>query len=362
MMNSETITADPSLTARLNQVGIRRIPRPTCPLCGEEGEELYGEMSDWLFAAAGKWSLRSCGSCELAWQDPRAAEEDISKLYARYYTHRSEQETVIARFRRATYQFALARKGYSVARPQGILARLISNIPSVARAAELDVLGLSPVNPGTLLDVGCGNGEFAARMQSLGWTVSGVDPDPAAVKRGTNQDIHIFQGTIADVPHTNRYDVITLSHVIEHVVDPVALLRECSARLRPQTGILVLTTPNLKSLGHRWFKRFWRGLEVPRHLILFSPASLSDCVTQAGLRVRSIRTETRIARMIFAPSFCAKRGSVGIGEWTNFKVSIKCAAYAFQLLEDVMAYFFKNVGEEIYCVCTALKEDDAKQA
>jgi len=251
--------------------------------------------------------------------------------------------------------------GYPAAQTQDFLPRLLSRVPSLARAASLDVMSVPASATGTLLDVGCGNAQFMERMRSLGWNVCGVDPDPAAARRGRSQGLQIFVGTIADVPDTTRFDVITLNHVIEHVPDPIALLRGCLRRLRPRTGTLVITTPNIKSLGHRWFKKYWRGLEVPRHFVLLSPASLSECVARSGLRVRTLRTETRLARMIFSPSASAREGNRKVGEQTGFKVSTKCASYAFQLLEDVMACFKKDIGEEIYCECLAPAGDDDKQ-
>jgi SAM-dependent methyltransferase len=198
-------------------------------------------------------------------------------------------------------------------------------------------------------------------MRAFGWSVTGVDPDPAAVEWGRSQGLEVFVGTVADVPSDMRYDVITLSHVIEHVPDPVALLRECGRRLRPGTGRVVITTPNIGSLGHRWFKGYWRGLEVPRHLFIFSPAALTACVARSGLDLQVIRTETRLARMIYIPSIYAKAGRREIGDMHTFEISTKCAAYAFQLLEDLIMGFKKDIGEEIYCVCTAPAENDGKE-
>ena len=145
-------------------------------------------------------------------------------------------------------------------------------LPAAKRDAILSVAGLSPAAGGTLLDVGCGNGEFITRMRSLGWKVSGVDPDPAAVAFGQSNGLDIFTGMIADVPETLRYDVVVLNHVIEHVADPVSLLQECGKRLRPGVGRLVITTPNINSFGHHRFGKFWRGLEVPRHFTVFPSA------------------------------------------------------------------------------------------
>jgi 2-polyprenyl-3-methyl-5-hydroxy-6-metoxy-1,4-benzoquinol methylase len=335
-------------------------PCPCCFLCGKAGQPLYAGLVDWLFSAQGSWGMRSCTACEVIWLDPQPAVEDIPKLYARYYTHRSLATTPFEDLRRATSQCVIGRMGYQVDQPNEMLPRLLSHIPSVQKAGALEVMDIPPSRMGTLLDVGCGNGEFMKRMQSFGWKVSGVDPDPAAVKWGKQQGLEVFQGMVSDVPAGASYDVITLNHVLEHVPDPVELLRECRRRLRPVTGTVVLTTPNIKSLGHRWFKGYWRGLEVPRHLRIFSPEALISCVARSGLRLQSIRTETRLARMIYAPSICAKKGSRDVGDLVGFGTGTRCVSYAFQLLEDAMIGFKKDIGEEIYCTCTAPAENDGK--
>jgi 2-polyprenyl-3-methyl-5-hydroxy-6-metoxy-1,4-benzoquinol methylase len=251
----------------------------------------------------------------------------------------------------------LARLGYPVQRPKQILPQLLSHVRSVARAAALDVLALPATHIGTLLDVGCGNGEFISRMASLGWKVHGVDPDAKAVSHARSRGLEVFSGMISDLPVTPCYDVITLNHVIEHAIDPVGLLRECRMRLRPGTGLLIIATPNIHSLGHWWFSRNWRGLEVPRHLILFSPSSLSELVKRAGLSLYALCTESRLARMIYSPSVCAKHDDRNVGERMSFKLSTKIAAYLFQGLEDLLMYMKKDVGEEIFCVCTATAQE-----
>jgi hypothetical protein len=65
--------------------------------------------------------------------------------------------------------------------------------------------------------------------------------------------------------------------------------------------------------------------------------------------------------MIYAPSSCARKGGRNVGEQTDFKVTTKCAAYAFQALEDALALFNDDIGEEIYCVCAAPKENDGER-
>jgi 2-polyprenyl-3-methyl-5-hydroxy-6-metoxy-1,4-benzoquinol methylase len=344
----------PGIESLQASMGIGVIPRPFCLLCSEEGKHLYMAMVDWLFGVPGNWGLRRCRSCDVAWLDPQPVAKDIGKLYARYYTHSINAPlTRLGRLRHATLQCVLARLGYPVHRPKEILPQLLSHVRSVARAAELDVLALPPSETGVLLDVGCGNGEFIARMRSFGWTVFGVDPDATAVSYARSRGLEVFRGMISDLPDTPCYDVINLNHVIEHAIDPVGLLRECRKRLRLSNGRLIITTPNINSLGHWWFNRYWRGLEVPRHLILFSPDGLRECVKRAGLSLYSLCTETRLARMIYGPSVCAKHNGRDVGERTSFKVSTKVAAYMFQGLEDLLLYVKKDLGEEIHCVCAA---------
>jgi len=221
----------------------------------------------------------------------------------------------------------------------------------VRRTAILTVLGLPTSEGESLLDIGCGNGQFIARMRSFGWKVSGIDPDPVAASYGRSRGLNIETGTIRDLPGTDCYDVITLSHVVEHVSDPVALLRECAKRLRPVTGRLIVATPNILSLGHWWFGKHWRGWEVPRHFIVFSPRGLRTCVERAGLIPKSLTTETRLAQMIYAQSASARGGAVGVGEQINFKLTTKVAGRLFRIVENLTSHINKDLGEEILCVC-----------
>jgi 2-polyprenyl-3-methyl-5-hydroxy-6-metoxy-1,4-benzoquinol methylase len=331
---------------------IAATPRGSCPLCGEAGKRLYGGLTDWLFGVPGEWDMLLCRACQVAWLDPVPLASDIPKLYSRYYTHAVMPVTRLGLLRRATEQWVWARMGYPVDPPRRTLPRLLSRVRSCDRAAALEVLDLPASETGTLLDVGCGNGDLLARMRGFGWKVCGVDPDPAAVSHARSRGLEVFRGTICDVPG-DGYDVISLNHVVEHVLDPVDLLRQCRDRLRPGTGRLVIATPNLNSLGHWWFKGCWRGLEVPRHLMLFSPLALGECVQQAGLHLHALGTETRLARMIYIPSVYAQRGIRDVGSGTNFRTRTKIAAYLFQALEDLLIGFRKNAGEEIFCICCA---------
>jgi SAM-dependent methyltransferase len=138
---------------------------------------------------------------------------------------------------------------------------------------------LDPIKPGRVLDIGFGDGGFLHYAKALGWQAVGTDFDPKVVEQARARGLDVHQGTLGDVPGT--FDAITLCHVIEHLNDPVATLKECFARLNPG-GFIWIETPSIDALGLKRFGSAWRGLEPPRHLVLFNRQSLREALAGAG--------------------------------------------------------------------------------
>jgi SAM-dependent methyltransferase len=136
-----------------------------------------------------------------------------------------------------------------------------------------------------LLDVGCGDGKFLVLAQQMGWAVTGLEPDPSAASNTRAKGITVIEGDISALAdHVACFDVITCSHVIEHVHDPVAVLQAMHRLLKPG-GRLWIETPNINSFGHERYGEHWRGLEPPRHLVLFNVESLSKVLHTIGFHV-----------------------------------------------------------------------------
>lgn len=321
-------------------------PRPGCFLCGRPGGVLYDGLRDWHFGVPGRWALSQCASCGVAWLNPLPSAASVPSLYAGYHTHTAAVDCWGGSFRAAVHAAALRRDGHAVPRRAGRLARLASRWPGLAGAARLELMGVGARERGAVLDVGCGSGSFLRRMRSLGWAVSGTEPDPHAAAAARAGGIEVICGYPADLPAERVFDLVTLSHVIEHVPDPVALLRDCRARLSPG-GRLVVTTPNLLSIGHRWFGRHWRGLEPPRHFVLFSPEALLSCARRAGLSPLAVCTAGRMARDIYCASATAARCEAGSRPKGGASWAAKAASFCFQVVEDVLVGVCLTAGEEI---------------
>jgi SAM-dependent methyltransferase len=253
---------------------IRHRPRLTCYLCGAQGRTLYRALPDVLFGAPGEWNFSACPDldCGLVWLNPVPLEEDIGGAYAQYYTHpcrpagRNGTSAVLSRF--------------GLMWAYDLLLRLLL----VQRERNrLDLMYLQPAKPARLLEVGCGSGDRLALFRTLGWTVSAVEPDAAAAAYAqTVNHLDVRRGSLeqARFPE-DSFDAVIMNHVIEHVYDPLGLLKECRRVLKP-AGVLLSITPNVHSLGHRLFGRAWRGLEPPRHIFLFSGRTLQKLVAMAG--------------------------------------------------------------------------------
>jgi 2-polyprenyl-3-methyl-5-hydroxy-6-metoxy-1,4-benzoquinol methylase len=140
---------------------------------------------------------------------------------------------------------------------------------------------------GRLLDFGCGGGIFLERMAEQGWRVLGLDASASTVER-IRTELRL-PALVGSLPHPElepaSFDVITMWHSLEHVHQPLDTLRHAFRLLAPG-GRLYVATPNLASWAYRWFGKDWFGLDLPRHLTHFTPASLRLMLERAGFQLR----------------------------------------------------------------------------
>lgn len=264
-----------------------------CPVCGEaERKAGFEAVRDNVFGTGGAWDYWRCG-CNVLYLDPRPTEDSIGRAYAHYYTHAGSGPPL--RWRESGFRGAI-RRGYLNARygyrfdDASMLGALTWPLRRAAvRNLDFMIRHLpAPSGPGRrILDVGCGNGDFLAVAQDLGYAAVGLDPDPKAVALARSRGLDARAGSLLSADRAGAgYDFLFLSHVLEHFHDPVAALRQARALLAPG-GRLWLSLPNLRSEGLQRFGRHWRGLEPPRHLTLFDGPRLQQLLVQTGY----VRTE-----------------------------------------------------------------------
>jgi SAM-dependent methyltransferase len=316
---------------------LRTTAQPRCPLCGSAGTVLHAAVRDHFFHVPGSWSLKRCvdPACTLVWQDPMLTDEDLGKAYDGYYTSVAQGGAEPDSGERAF--------GATFFRLDRWASRLLELGPERRRhaAAYLDDLP-----PATLLDVGCGDGSFAASMRERGWTVRGTEFDPAAARTAeAAHGIAVDVGELSAIGYPGgSFDAITARHVLEHVREPVAFLAECWRILKPG-GRLVLVTPNVESLGHRHFADRWRGLEQPRHLFLYGSASLRALFGKIGIDAVQVFSSAQGSDYVLRASWAASKGL-----WRRAVDYL--AIWRLQLAETRSTRRGSDVGEELVSLAT----------
>jgi 2-polyprenyl-3-methyl-5-hydroxy-6-metoxy-1,4-benzoquinol methylase len=336
--------------------GIGIEDKPRCYICSGAGVKRYGGLRDRLFNAPGAWNILSCRQCGLIWLDPQPLSNEICKIYGNYYTHQTAPSGSTPRLSelRANLVRAVLSEYYGYRQNNenvtvGALWKGLCGLSGVRDIFSFQIMGLKAAWRGRLLDVGCGNGAFLAGMKRLGWETVGVEVDEKAANVAKTQfDVDVFIGTLEAAGFTDEsFDAITLSHVIEHAGDPIELLCRCRNLLR-KGGRVIVTTPNADSLGHRIFREHWRGLEVPRHLMVFSLSALAQLASKTGLSTSILRTSARGAHAFYLESRLLKAGKWTDNPWPRACKRLKAESVFFQIIEEAARVTRKSVGEELY--------------
>jgi SAM-dependent methyltransferase len=144
-----------------------------------------------------------------------------------------------------------------------------------------------------LLDVGCSSGALVAAAVNLGFRAQGVEPAPSAAQAAQAAGLNVQQGLLEEIAYPNEsFDAITLFEVIEHVREPLPLLKECY-RILARGGLVVIGTGNTASWTARAMHARWEYLDISRHgghVSFFNPWSMTLLAQRAGLRAETIYT------------------------------------------------------------------------
>lgn len=277
-------------------IGIEQVP--LCPVCGASEQVPFAFGFDYeLRTCRNEWRFVRCRACEHVWLNPRPAVSELAVIYpSTYYAYNYGNINPVAR---KAKELLDRRK----------MARIMR---SCAR------------QPRSYLDVGCGDGRFLRVMEGAGVDrdrLYGLELDSNVVGhlRGEgyrNVFCERIEGT-ASLPE-GGIDLATMFHVIEHVDDPGAVVRQIQRCLSPG-GVFALETPNLDSWDARLFKEtYWGGYHIPRHWNLFTPSTIRRLLKENGLEVLSIAFQTGHSFWMYSLHHVVRyhgRSRPRMGEW-----------------------------------------------
>lgn len=248
-------------------------------------------LKERLLATGEVFSVVRCDGCGLIRTEAPPA--DLGRYYsAEYGPHQpagtAPSEWLGGGLKGAVRRHTLAAHfGYPLADVRGARGRLIAGLTRPFKGRYVTFPAFRP--GGRLLEVGCATGARLALLRALGWDVQGVETSAQACRLAKAlYGLRVFCGELEEVSlPAGSLDAVVMSHVLEHVRDPVATLREARRVLRP-SGVVVIETPNVASLGRRLFGPYWYEWDVPRHLFLFDAWTLGLACDRAGLRLRRV--------------------------------------------------------------------------
>lgn len=165
---------------------------------------------------------------------------------------------------------------------RSLFERVYQSVKEIALKRKLQLINSFEKQPGRLLDIGAGTGDFLRVAQQAGWQTTGFEPSDKA--RG----IAIAKGVsfVSDTSELedSSIDVITMWHVLEHVPDLDRQLSELKRLLKP-TGTLVVAVPNFRSADAQTYGTFWAAFDVPRHLWHFSKTAIAKLFAEKQMTV-----------------------------------------------------------------------------
>lgn len=236
----------------------------TCPVCnGVDLEELISATDHTTTQET--FSIKKCKVCLLGITTPRPTQLTISKYYQseKYISHTGGNRNITdTLYRLARNQMFRWKKK--------IIERYHTQ--------------------GTILDYGCGTGEFLTYMKDQHWNIAGIEPSELA-KEKAKQNTKIEISDRLENLTIREVDVITLWHVAEHLHDLNGVIQSLKTKLK-KGGILCIAVPNYQSPDGNYYQSHWAGYDVPRHIWHFSKTSMTKLIQKNGMKLEAVKPMT----------------------------------------------------------------------
>jgi 2-polyprenyl-3-methyl-5-hydroxy-6-metoxy-1,4-benzoquinol methylase len=259
---SQSISEIDKLAARVAAARTESLSPGRCPVCEDAGARPWLRAPDRFHGRQQEYTLVRCPACSLVWLNdpPKPAEMRY------HYT--------------AAYDRLISAAG--------------QNSPHRWRARWATLKQYK--QGGALLDLGCSSGAFLEFLNGEPWKLYGIEMSAESAKAAeARSGAKVFVGEVLEASFPpESFDVITCFDVLEHLYRPRQVMENVAEWLKPG-GIFYVLVPNIDSAEARVFKSYWGGLELPRHLFHYSPASLRYLAKSAGLEEVSLVTRRNAA-------------------------------------------------------------------
>ncbi|MFH4963823.1 class I SAM-dependent methyltransferase [Gaetbulibacter sp. M235] len=222
---------------------------------------------------------------------------------------------------------------------RNLFEKTYHSIKRIALKRKLKLIEAYSKEGKSLLDFGCGTGDFLQIAKDGGWEVYGIEPNDEARKIANKKtENSVFNSENLLKLENSRFDVITLWHVLEHLPNLNEHISIFKKLLKPK-GTLIIAVPNFKSYDAKFYKNFWAAFDVPRHLWHFSKTSISKLVSKENMHV--VKTYPMLFDAFYVSLLSEKYKT---GKMNPIR------AFLIGCLSNLKAITTKEYSSIIYCV------------
>jgi 2-polyprenyl-3-methyl-5-hydroxy-6-metoxy-1,4-benzoquinol methylase len=231
-----------------------------CPICDNEKNSHFLSVKDHN-VSNDMFKICKCDSCGFVFTNPKPSQNTIGDYYKseNYISHSGTKKGLV----NSVYHLV---RNYQIGKKQTLVSSLTKDK--------------------TILDVGCGTGEFISFCKDKKWTVHGTEPDKNARKINKVEN-NVFESIYSSELKNKTFNVITMWHVLEHVYNLTDDLERLKKLLEPQ-GHLVVAVPNHESYDAKNYGQNWAAYDVPIHLYHFRKKDIVTLFSKLGFTLKNV--------------------------------------------------------------------------